>query len=191
MRFDRHFGSTAAEMPVKFPNNQKISLSISSGFKTSWDLAIRHLTILSIEAQTSQNLGGPRYEFSCSEILWDLLVRHIGEKSNLHRADSKFAPSQWETSLQSNAVSHWLGANLESALPPPWCHQEWYWLILLPFFFSCYWDCHNMLVYQDVLLQCWIISYCWTNRYVSRNISPNIILYFHSTICYIILNTKQ
>ena len=30
-------------------------------------------------------------------------------------ADSRFAPSQWETSLQSNAVSHWLGANLESA----------------------------------------------------------------------------
>ena len=26
------------------------------------------------------------------------------------------APSQWETSLRSNAVSHWLGANLESAL---------------------------------------------------------------------------
>ena len=30
------------------------------------------------------------------------------------RADSRLAPSQWETSLQSNAVSHWLGANLES-----------------------------------------------------------------------------
>ena len=28
----------------------------------------------------------------------------------------KLAPSQWETSLQSNAVSHWLGTNLESAL---------------------------------------------------------------------------
>ena len=27
-----------------------------------------------------------------------------------------FAPSQWETSLQSNAVSHWLGANQESTL---------------------------------------------------------------------------
>ena len=25
------------------------------------------------------------------------------------RADSRFTPSQWETSLQSNAVSHWLG----------------------------------------------------------------------------------
>ena len=32
------------------------------------------------------------------------------------RADSRFAPSQWETSLQSNAVYHWLGANPESPL---------------------------------------------------------------------------
>ena len=34
------------------------------------------------------------------------------------RADYRFAPSQWERSLQSNAVCHWLGANLESALTP-------------------------------------------------------------------------
>ena len=33
-----------------------------------------------------------------------------------NRADSRLAPSQWETPLQSNAVSHWLGANLESTL---------------------------------------------------------------------------
>ena len=33
------------------------------------------------------------------------------------RVDSRLAPSQWETSLQSNAVSHWLGANLGWALP--------------------------------------------------------------------------
>ena len=32
------------------------------------------------------------------------------------RVDSRLAPSQWETSLQSKAVAHWLGANLESAL---------------------------------------------------------------------------
>ena len=31
---------------------------------------------------------------------------------------SRFAPSQWETSLQSKGVSHWLGRNLESALYP-------------------------------------------------------------------------
>ena len=34
----------------------------------------------------------------------------------VHRADSRLAPSQWETLLQSNTGSHWLGANLESAL---------------------------------------------------------------------------
>ena len=32
-----------------------------------------------------------------------------------YRADSRLVLSQWETSLQSNVVSHWLGANLESA----------------------------------------------------------------------------
>ena len=32
------------------------------------------------------------------------------------RADSRFAPSQWEKALLSNSVSHWLGASLESAL---------------------------------------------------------------------------
>ena len=32
------------------------------------------------------------------------------------------APSQWETSLQSNAVSHWLGTKLQSALSW-WRHQ--------------------------------------------------------------------
>ena len=34
----------------------------------------------------------------------------------IFRAESSSAPSQWETSLQSNAIYHWLGANLESAL---------------------------------------------------------------------------
>ena len=32
------------------------------------------------------------------------------------RADSRLAPNQWETSLQSNAVFPWLGVNLDSAL---------------------------------------------------------------------------
>ena len=33
-----------------------------------------------------------------------------------YMADSRRTPSQWETSLQSNAVSLWQGAILESAL---------------------------------------------------------------------------
>ena len=36
------------------------------------------------------------------------------QRESYRSDDSRFAPSQWETSLQSNAVSHWLGANLES-----------------------------------------------------------------------------
>ena len=32
------------------------------------------------------------------------------------RADSRFVPSQWETALLWNDVSHWLGASLASAL---------------------------------------------------------------------------
>ena len=34
-------------------------------------------------------------------------------------ADTRLAHSQWETSLQSNTVPHWLGANLVSALRHP------------------------------------------------------------------------
>ena len=33
-----------------------------------------------------------------------------------NRSDSGLEPSQWETLLQRNAISHWLGSNLESAL---------------------------------------------------------------------------
>ena len=35
-----------------------------------------------------------------------------------HRTDSRFPPTQWETVLLCNHVSHWLGANLESTLLP-------------------------------------------------------------------------
>ena len=35
---------------------------------------------------------------------------------DIYRADSRLAPIQWEASLQSNAVAHWMDANLESAL---------------------------------------------------------------------------
>ena len=42
------------------------------------------------------------------------------------RGDSKLVPSQWESLLQSNGISHWLGANLESALNMMLkCHVLW------------------------------------------------------------------
>ena len=50
----------------------------------------------------------------------DILVNI--DPGNSFKADFMFVPSQWETSLQSNAASHWVGANLETALglSPPW-----------------------------------------------------------------------
>ena len=39
-----------------------------------------------------------------------------GAIKQINRADFRFAPSQWETALLCNDVSHWLGASLESAL---------------------------------------------------------------------------
>ena len=43
-------------------------------------------------------------------------------RNHFHRADPRFAPSQWETALLCNDVSHWLGANLGSAISPAPIH---------------------------------------------------------------------
>ena len=59
------------------------------------------------------------YPWPTEIAIWFIVVCIIQPNlGRYHRADSRFAPSQWETSLQSNAVSQWLGANLESALYP-------------------------------------------------------------------------
>ena len=44
------------------------------------------------------------------------LPRIVGPWDMYGRADSRLVPSQWETPLLRNTVSHWLGANLEAAL---------------------------------------------------------------------------
>ena len=53
--------------------------------------------------------------------LWTHWQTHI--KDMCLRADSRFAPSQWEPALLCNDVSHSLGANLESAL----CLEPFWW----------------------------------------------------------------
>ena len=51
-------------------------------------------------------------------LFWDISITYDfgGKYWITYRDDSKLAPIQWETSLQSSAVSPCLGANLESAL---------------------------------------------------------------------------
>ena len=50
------------------------------------------------------------------ESLFTYYISYVFLFKNVFSVDSRLAPSQWETSLQSNAVSHWVGANLESVL---------------------------------------------------------------------------
>ena len=73
----------------------------------------------------------------------------------INRADSRFASSQWETSLPCNDVSHWLGINLESALIHAAVNLDqkspWRWLSCLAWIASRW---HN---YYNVCL-CWCFS---------------------------------
>ena len=56
-----------------------------------------------------------RFAINCLWLHWGW-VGVSGLHGISSRADSRLALSQWETSVQSNAVSHWLDASLESAL---------------------------------------------------------------------------
>ena len=77
----------------------------------------------------------------CLSTPWSVLIS---------RANSMFVPSQWEMSVQSNAVSHWLGANLESALLLVKQKRTavlrsafyWYGLTLIPALVSKYINCN-------------------------------------------------
>ena len=50
-------------------------------------------------------------------VKWIYIYIYVSKtRLHIHMADSRFAPSQWETALLCNDISHWLGANLKSAL---------------------------------------------------------------------------
>ena len=70
------------------------------------------------------NRNSLTYQYVC------LRLGYLGDNLGMHlciiRADSRFAPSQWETVLLCNDVSHWLGANLGSALH----YTQWRELVL-------------------------------------------------------------
>ena len=58
-----------------------------------------------------------RVQYLPSQRLWKTChTIFCRSNNNGYSADSRFAPSQWETALLCNDVSHWLGTNLESAL---------------------------------------------------------------------------
>ena len=72
----------------------------------------RYLSNMKVIFQNSDKPGNNGMEIAS---ITPLSFRQTIVWSNI-RADSGLVPSQWEMSLQSNVVSHWLCANLESAL---------------------------------------------------------------------------
>ena len=101
---------------------------IGSAFHTS--LSLPQHTSLLIELSLSVSLAWrhPAEEYKllqCRNWLHWTVKGHHGDcligtggiaADNKYRADSRFVPSQWETALLCNDISHWLGTSLESAL---------------------------------------------------------------------------
>ena len=71
----------------------------------------RGLWVVVLQAAIKSWLNGTH-----CQVVWSELYTVLMSSEASHRADSRFALSQWETVLLCNNVSHWLDANLESAL---------------------------------------------------------------------------
>ena len=79
-------------------------------------------SVVIIVRESLSNPLSNRYISNTINICWIIqyvmisMLHHTNTK-HPNRVDSRLAPIQWGTSLRNNAVAHWLGANLESALP--------------------------------------------------------------------------
>ena len=84
-----------------------------------WLATTRHLVLLSHSISGDTSVIGSAIT-GCQDNQVSGSTNHIVRLgSRLYcgrKADFRFAPSQWETALFCNDVSHWLGASLESAL---------------------------------------------------------------------------
>ena len=125
---------------VKVMNSLGISVPITQSVARFWDFIRFHWSFWMMSLcpqrwypliESKRILGENIFIFVGSTVPADglalccTILGHVQTQwwPNLHsiytyicRAESRLGPSQWETSLQSNTVSHWLGANLESAL---------------------------------------------------------------------------
>ena len=75
-----------------------------------------------IEFIFNESFHGPISEKVNPITIRNIIIRYI------HRADSRFAPSQWETALLCKDVSHWLGVSLESVLYKEQANHQWIYL---------------------------------------------------------------
>ena len=101
--------------------------------------------------------------------------------SMCNRADSRFAASQWEISLQSNTISHWLGANLQSALCNGCSHSVVYVsqvkmsLTTPHWFMPSQWEmvflCNNVSHWLDAIIESALIQITEFTRWYTLRLS--------------------
>ena len=117
-----------------FPNGRvsshwRIPCKMSVSNIASWNMCLRVKSVVmdSVDPRHPRRNTHPhRFSFPCKQkgVVFFFRTRctlraHVCYSlvcSVYIRADSRFAPSQWETALHCNDVPHWLGASLESAL---------------------------------------------------------------------------
>ena len=113
-------------------------------------------------------------------IIWKAFPYHsvITGKLVCYRGDSRFAPSQWKTTLLYNDVSHWLCAGLESA-PCVWAQQ-----LSLDIQRLSLEHITNILTALVKLLRNNEIRFIWLLRKIEY-IHYEWILYLYTGVCYI------
>ena len=99
-------------LPVSCPGNSgTVDSSVLIMKNMTWDICTKTLTKSSqlYLLQDIQRIMHTTCPWLCLDVVWY-------KSLYINRDQSKYAPSQWETSLQCNDVSHWLGANLDWSL---------------------------------------------------------------------------
>ena len=95
----------------------KFNCWVNTSFTSEWQSSHNNSGLLQgiVPMKSPQKMGNKTFFFS--KMLWQFCQQQnfFTGRAWCFRADSRFAPSQCETLLQSNTVSYWLGANLESA----------------------------------------------------------------------------
>ena len=71
----------------------------------------------------------------------------------LFRDQSRYVPSQWETLLHCNTVSHWLGAYLDWSLPITWQYIPWIMHMFFFFVTILLMDIRNDVIYLSVFFR--------------------------------------
>ena len=86
-----------------------------------------------------------------------------------YMVDTRCAPSQWETALLCNDVSHWLGANLESALCMSKLNHACQYLVsfvlfhAIVFFLVMFWCINRRVSFRVTFVRIWLKIYMFVN----------------------------